>query len=62
MELCFDKMNTDISKRLQEKVLEALTPEQKIDLNDRESRELLLINPGYAIARLKKQFGETHDR
>ncbi len=55
-------MNTDISKRLQQNVLDALTPELKIDLNERESRELLRINPGYAIDHFKKKFGEEHDR
>ncbi len=52
---CID-MNTDISRKLAASVLSILTPEQKIDLNERESRELLLMNPSYGIEYFKRKF------
>jgi hypothetical protein len=54
----------NISKALAASVIATLSPDEKLDLNDRESKELLLLNPSYAIDYLKRKFSgkPAHDR
>jgi hypothetical protein len=44
-------MRNDISARLA-----ALSPEEKLELNERESKEILDLNPAYGAVYLKRKF------
>jgi len=46
----------DISKKIREEVIKKLTPSEKFDLNEKESRELLRLNPFYGINYLIRKF------
>ncbi len=47
---------SDISKKLQINTLKILSPSQKIELCEKESRLLLKMNPQYSIHYLRKKF------
>ena len=46
----------DISKKLQKKVLQKKTPSQNFELCDKESIEILKLNPEFAIFYFVKSF------
>jgi archaellum biogenesis protein FlaJ (TadC family) len=49
-------MIDDISNILREKVLEALSDKEKIELNKKEADELFRLHPEYAIEYFKSGF------
>ena len=44
-----DTMISDLSRKLREKVIASLSDTEKVELNEKEAKELLSLNPGYAI-------------
>ena len=46
----------DISRKLQTETLKSLSPSLKIELCEKESRQLLELNPQYGVYYLKKKF------
>jgi hypothetical protein len=53
---------SDISKQVQNSVLAGLTPSEILDLNDRQSEELLEWNPQYLLGVLKRKFRKGEDK
>lgn len=47
---------SDISKKLQIDTLKSITPSLKIELCEKESRQIIELNPQYAIDYLKRKF------
>jgi hypothetical protein len=55
-------MIDDISRTLQAKVLEALSPEERWKLNEKEAEELLRLYPEYSVIYLKNKFSRRRGR
>jgi hypothetical protein len=45
-----------LERTLQARVLKALSPSRKIELAEKESREVLSLQPGYAVLYLQRKF------
>lgn len=54
-------MNKSIARALREAALAALSASEKLELAERESREVLALNPHYAeVALRRKKKGRSH--
>ena len=49
-------MQTDLSQKIQKKVIESMSLEEKISLFEKGVKEIMLINPSYGIEYLKRKF------
>ena len=49
-------MIDQLSKQLQIKVLESLSYGEKLAVNEKEARDILILNPDYTIYYLKTKF------
>ncbi len=45
-----------VDRLLRERVVSSLSPARKLELAEKESREILALHPGYALHALKKKF------
>lgn len=48
--------NRTIGKKEQQKILAGMTPEQKLDMADREARDFLELKPSYGIRYMIESF------
>ncbi len=51
----------DISRKLQTETLKSISPSLKIELCEKESRQLLKLNPQYGVYYLRKKFIKKHN-
>ncbi len=51
----------DISRKLQTEALKSISPSLKIELCEKESRQLLKLNPQYGVYYLRKKFIKKHN-
>lgn len=54
-------MRKPIARALRDAALAALSPSEKLDLAEKESREVLALNPGYAEAYLRRKRARRAD-